>query len=281
MTDPTRTPRRALPVAMPALLSDRLPSRLPALLPALLFAALALLPSAPAEAHGGSGRPASSRTPLDRAASSSSAARIAPMADTAADTATSPETGSPLPLADGLAERPLWLDPGRVADFGSVDAAVAPTLRETADAPTTVAAVVKALRESRTRPVRPKAADGAAAGNGATADDTTTAGDPATAGGAATSAPPPATSPVFVDANGLARALPGGVLVTFASRMDDAAAEAALAAAGLTPTRRLSPRIWVVASPPGLPALTLANQLQASGRFAQVQPNWWVARARK
>jgi hypothetical protein len=93
---------------------------------------------------------------------------------------------------------------------------------------------------------------------------------------------PPGASPVFRDAGGAARALPGGVLV----RLRDAdlrRARERLAAAGLTPVRANDPegRTWLVESPPGLPALELANRLHESGEFESVEPNWWRPRALK
>ena len=88
-------------------------------------------------------------------------------------------------------------------------------------------------------------------------------------------------SPVFVDANGHPRALPGGVIVTLHTALPDEAAEAMLKDAGLQPQRRLTDRSWLIASELGLPSLALANALQETGRFERVQPNWWTARQRK
>ncbi len=92
---------------------------------------------------------------------------------------------------------------------------------------------------------------------------------------------PALQSPVLRDESGRARALPGGVVVTFAAAPDDAAARALLAAHGATAVRPLSARAWLVESPAGLASLELANRLAATGAFAGAQPNWWVERALK
>ena len=74
----------------------------------------------------------------------------------------------------------------------------------------------------------------------------------------------------------LDEALPGGVLVSLKEPMKDAEARAFLTGQGATPIRELGQGtgIWLVASPPGEPALQLANRLFESGRFALAQPNW-------
>jgi hypothetical protein len=92
---------------------------------------------------------------------------------------------------------------------------------------------------------------------------------------------PALQSPVLRDESGRARALPGGVVVTFADATDEAAARALLAAHGAPAARPLSPRAWLVESPAGLASLELANRLAATGAFAGAQPNWWVERALK
>ncbi|HYF60292.1 MAG TPA: hypothetical protein VEA81_15180 [Burkholderiaceae bacterium] len=91
----------------------------------------------------------------------------------------------------------------------------------------------------------------------------------------------PLQSPVLRDESGRARALPGGVLVTFAAALDEPAARAAVAAQGARVARRIADRIWLVESPAGLASLELANRLADSGAFESAQPNWWVARAKK
>lgn len=98
-----------------------------------------------------------------------------------------------------------------------------------------------------------------------------------------------AESPLFTDA-GKRRALPGGMIVTLQSAANPADAKGQLVAAGLTPIRMLNiqyeqganaSKVWLVASNPGIESLNLANELHASGKFASVQPNWWVQRALK
>jgi hypothetical protein len=88
-------------------------------------------------------------------------------------------------------------------------------------------------------------------------------------------------SPVLRDESGQLRALPGGVLVVLPAPMDERAGRALIVESGGVPARALSPTLWVVEAPVGLPALEVANRLHASGRFASVQPNWWVARTLK
>jgi len=94
-------------------------------------------------------------------------------------------------------------------------------------------------------------------------------------------------SPLFFDnpaLNGTPRALPGGVLVELKVPAEAEAdtARLQLESDGLTPVRAIvGNRIWLVASPPGLAALELANRLQQGGRYASVQPNWWQPRVPK
>lgn len=99
--------------------------------------------------------------------------------------------------------------------------------------------------------------------------------------GAAMKSAAPLVSPVFRDDEGRLRALPGGVLVALRSPLSEADARALIARAGATPSRALSPTLWVVEGPVGLGSLELANRLDASGAFAAAQPNWWVARTLK
>lgn len=146
---------------------------------------------------------------------------------------------------DGERSREIRIDPARVADFR-------------APPPAGKSAVVRARSDAE------KAAPGLPAG----------------------------VSPVFVDpdAAGQIRALPGGVIVTLkqppagndvAAREEQARRQ--LADAGIEPLRPIGPdaRRWLVASPPGMPALELANRLQESGVFESASPNWWKPRALK
>ena len=90
------------------------------------------------------------------------------------------------------------------------------------------------------------------------------------------------TSPVFRDsASGPMRALPGNVIVRLDPAWDAARIREWLAASGLTELRRLpiGGNVLVVASPPGLPALELANRLQLSGAVVSAQPEWWEQRS--
>ena len=92
-------------------------------------------------------------------------------------------------------------------------------------------------------------------------------------------------SPLFFDnpaLNGTPRALPGGVLIELKVPTETETARLQLESDGLTPVRAIvGNRIWLVASPPGLPALELANRLQQGGHYASVQPNWWQPRVPK
>lgn len=103
-------------------------------------------------------------------------------------------------------------------------------------------------------------------------------------GGAEKSAggPPAGVSPVFRDAGGSPRALPGGVIVRLRPA-DSPRAREHLAAAGLTPVRAIDAegRTWLVESAPGLPSLELANRLHEGGAFESAEPNWWRPRALK
>ena len=90
------------------------------------------------------------------------------------------------------------------------------------------------------------------------------------------------TSPVFRDsAGGAMRALPGNVIVRLDPAWDAARIREWLAASGLTELRRLpiGGNVLVVASPPGLAALDLANRLQLSGTVVSAQPEWWEQRS--
>lgn len=93
---------------------------------------------------------------------------------------------------------------------------------------------------------------------------------------------PPDASPVFRDEAGAPRALAGGVIVRL-READVPRARQRFADAGLVALRPIDPegRSWLVASPPGLPALELANQLHESGSFESVAPNWWQPRTLK
>lgn len=93
-------------------------------------------------------------------------------------------------------------------------------------------------------------------------------------------------SPVFSDSadlGGTPRALPGGVIVELKPGTDDAGRRVLFARHGVEPVRQVdgSGRVWLVATPPGLPSLDAANRLYESGDFAAAAPNWWRPRTRK
>ncbi len=93
-------------------------------------------------------------------------------------------------------------------------------------------------------------------------------------------------SPVFRDAkDGTSpqRALPGGVIVRIGPALSDEQRAALFARHGLQVVRELGEGTgaWLVRSPPGLPALDLANRLYESGDFVAASPNWWRPRALK
>ena len=88
-------------------------------------------------------------------------------------------------------------------------------------------------------------------------------------------------SPVLRDESGRLRSLPGGVVVVLKTPMDETSARALIGQAGAVALQALSDRLWLVQAPVGLGSLTLANQLQAGGRFESAQPNWWMPRTLK
>ena len=90
------------------------------------------------------------------------------------------------------------------------------------------------------------------------------------------------TSPVFRDSEGGAmRALPGNIIVRLDPAWNSAQIDDWLATNELTSLRRLpiGGNVLVVASPPGLAALELANRLQLSGKVGSAQPEWWAQRS--
>lgn len=93
------------------------------------------------------------------------------------------------------------------------------------------------------------------------------------------------TSPVFRDADSPAvrRALPGGIIVVTRGRSDADILNRLLAPRGLAVARQLGTdgTRWLIHSAPGMASLEAANQLQESGDFAAVEPNWWRERVLK
>jgi hypothetical protein len=74
------------------------------------------------------------------------------------------------------------------------------------------------------------------------------------------------------------RALPGGVVVAFREGWDRARIDAWLAARGRKVAEAVVPQanVYLVATPPGLAALELANELHATGELASATPNFWL-----
>lgn len=155
-------------------------------------------------------------------------------------------------VTEGGVERPLWLDTGRVIEFNKPGTS-RPVIRpaeagEPGVLPTAVA---------------PGSAPASKSDAGGTGKDSTE------------------VSPVFLDATGQPRGLPGGVIVSLRQELPEAQARARLQDAGLTPLRQLGARMWLVDSPVGVASLDLADRLQADDRFEFAQPNWWRPRATK
>jgi len=169
---------------------------------------------------------------------------------------------------EGGSQRPLWLDNSRVVEFPKSGVAAQPSIRAAAPGETTRGS------HSGKPDAKDTAADAAAASSDAAASSSGAA-DASTATDAAE------ISPVFVDASGQPRALPGGVIISLKEELPDNQAQAQLQAQGLTPVRRIGARMWLVQSPVGIASLELANRLQASGRYDFVQPNWWQPRTTK
>ena len=149
-------------------------------------------------------------------------------------------------VREGGQVRDLWLDPTR-------EAVGAPSREGVPGAMTLRPRAAAVVRDSRPP------------------EETTKAGTTATTAGSNGDG----ASPVFVDAAGNPRALPGGVIVTFREAIDDARAREAIEASGQVPSHRLGPRMWLVKSPSGTGALETSESLAATGLFDSVEPNWW------
>jgi hypothetical protein len=162
---------------------------------------------------------------------------------------------------EGGMERRLWLENGRIAEFGADGA---PSIRAAAPGE------VEAARHGSDAQQAGLKNQGDAARQAA--------GQPSAAAPGAAAKP---VSPVFKDASGRLRALPGGVIVAFRQALAEEEARSALEAAGLVPLRQIGERMWMVDSPAGIASLELANRLQADGQFGFAQPNWWQPKATK
>jgi hypothetical protein len=168
---------------------------------------------------------------------------------------------------EGGVERRLWIDTGRVAEF---DSDGAPAIRAAA------VGEVEAIRRGGSTDAKASAFKDQAQDQAHRKQDQAPAGSAMTGGAAGKP-----VSPVFRDASGRPRALPGGVIVSLKQALAEEDAQAALAAAGLVPLRRIGERMWLVESPPGIESLEMANRLQEEGRFGFAQPNWWQPKATK
>jgi hypothetical protein len=74
------------------------------------------------------------------------------------------------------------------------------------------------------------------------------------------------------------RALPGGVVVTFPTAWNRAQIDAWLAQRKLRVQEPVvaEANVFLVATPPGLESLTIANQLHESGEVESATPNFWM-----
>jgi hypothetical protein len=159
-------------------------------------------------------------------------------------------------VKEGGAQRQLWMDPSRVAEFGTVAGSDHPAIRQAS--PADLSAANRSAK---------------------TSGGTSMKMEPDAAGG---QAPPPTNlSPVFLDASGRPRALPGGVIVALKSGLPPEQAREQLQSAGLEPLRQIGEKMWLVQSPAGLASLELAERLDADERFEFAQPNWWHPRTTK
>jgi len=92
----------------------------------------------------------------------------------------------------------------------------------------------------------------------------------------------PAQSPVFADSprGGNLRALPGGVVVTFAPAKNENQAKRWASDHGVELQRRLveTPEnsVWLVKTVAGLESLNITSRLDASSDVVSAEPNWWL-----
>lgn len=91
------------------------------------------------------------------------------------------------------------------------------------------------------------------------------------------------TVPVFRDGptGGRIRTIPGNIIVQLNPEWNAAQVAQWLRANALTEVHRMSNNFLVIASPPGLPSLELANRLQESGTVVYAQPDWWEQTRRR
>lgn len=86
-------------------------------------------------------------------------------------------------------------------------------------------------------------------------------------------------SPVFAERGGGLKALPGGVIVVFSAESDETEARELFRREGIE--EQANKAVWhkrgyVVAAPPGLPSLRLANRLANYDIIAISSPDWWT-----
>lgn len=166
--------------------------------------------------------------------------------------------------------RGLTVDPTREAVIGAADGARAGVRIRAREAPGGIGAKAAGQAGTTSTDVG-RAAD--APGDATSQDDATSRADTFSEGDT--------VSPVYVDAAGNARALPGGVIVTLRDGTDPTAARAAIEAGGHTVRRELGPGIWLVDTDSGEAAIEAARTLTANGTLRSVEPNWWREPVRK
>lgn len=90
---------------------------------------------------------------------------------------------------------------------------------------------------------------------------------------------PGAYSPVFrsSQANGQTSALPGNVIVQFASDWDEAKVRQWVSEQGQSIASKASFGInfYILSTPPGMESLEIANRLYETGEVLLASPNWW------
>jgi hypothetical protein len=158
---------------------------------------------------------------------------------------------------DGEEQRTAWISPDLVAEFAPSDAGRAAVLAADADA-AEVEIAQKDVRVWRVRAPQgtPELARVASAGS-------------------------VRLSPVLHDAPVAGRplrALPGGVIATFPPEWDRARIDAWLAARNLRVESQVieGASVYLVATPPGLAAIRVANSLHESGEIVSATPDFWM-----
>lgn len=89
----------------------------------------------------------------------------------------------------------------------------------------------------------------------------------------------PALSPVFSERGGGLKSLPGGVIVVFTADSDQSDIEDFLRAEGLESQAKKATwhkRGYVIATPPGMDSVRLANRLAPHSMVAISSPDWWT-----